>query len=221
MRRLLFLILISPMCCVAQTGTPIFSVNNGLISTNNQFVDTLDPNLTSLNYSLNNPVQIQVGNAVYAIKTGRFSGWSDESGDYDIIEFSRDGQQKLLFREGEGILKYRNSKYTYPSSSFGNYRFSSYATNDYFIEVVLNPSSKALIFLGPSYGTDLPRLMIFVLTETDVKLVYYKKVDIHSITVASNSFSMMVNSNLVGDQNETPILHTIWLNEEKLYFKNN
>ncbi len=107
-----------------------------------------------------------------------------------------------------------------PEYSMAN-MFASYADNDYFISVPLSSTSKALIFMGMTYGSSLPRLMIFVMTERDVKLVYCKTMDVHSMVKTPSSFSMITQSNVTGFDDGTPVLHTIWLKNGALWFKNN
>lgn len=207
-----------PLFACGQTAQPIFSISNGLISTNSQFVDSFELNYWNA-YSvgpLGTPIQVGVGSQSYTIKTG-FLINSNQDGDFEAIEVSRNGQQVFLLKNGDGIVKFDNSKFMPPNYFFSN-RFVSFAANDYFIEVPLSADSKALIFMGIPYGTDLPRLIIFVLTPSDVTLVYYQDMDVESMVKTSSSFSMVVQSNLLSDDGGTPITHSIFLQNGVLKF---
>jgi len=219
-RILIFTALLFPFLVCGQTGTQIFSISNVNITVDNLFIDLPTNYWGTAGHSLGNPIPVSIGNQSYTIKTGRFTGWDNEPGDYDVIEISKNGQQLVLFKDGEGIVKYNNSMYMPPNYAFAN-RFVSYAENDYFISVPLSATSKALIFMGKPYGTDLPRLIIFVLTETDAKLVFCKRMYVESITKTVNDFSMVVQSNLTSVGDGVPELHTIWLQNQDLWFKNN
>ncbi len=86
-------------------------------------------------------------------------------------------------------------------------------------ELVMN--SKALIFLGQHYGTDLPRLIIFIVTDSDVKLVYNKKMKITSINSSAGNFSLSLVSNIVEAGDGVEETHTIFLRDGVLFFRNN
>lgn len=220
-KLLIFTALLLPILAYGQTEMQIFNISNGTISTNSQFITMPEDLWETKRYSLGNPVSVTVGNQSYTIKTGRFSGWDTAPGDYDVIEISKNGTQLLLFKDGDGILKYNNSRFMPPEYSMAN-KFVSYADNDYFISVPLSSTSKALIFMGMTYSSSLPRLMIFVMTESDVKLVYCKIMDVHSMVKTPTSFSMTTQSNMTGFDDGIPVLHTIWLKKSgDFWFKNN
>ena len=199
----------------AQTGTQIYSINNGVVSNIEQFIEKQQISIDSLEYSLNNPILVSTYTSTYTIKTGRFSGWENEPGDFDVIEISKNGQQKFIYKSCDGIAKFNNSKNLYTSS------FNRYSSNGYFIEVPMTTDSKALIFLGQHYGTDLARLIIFILTDSDVKLVYNKKMAITDINSTNGNFSMSLVSNIVEEGDGTESKHTIYQQNGVLYFGDN
>jgi hypothetical protein len=214
-RIILTFLSILPLTLLAQTGgTPIYFIDSGAIVTDSQFIDQTHHSVNSLPYTLNNPKPVSVGGATYTISTGRFSGWADEPGDFDVIQISHNGQQRLLYRADDGITRIDNNKNLYAS------QFRQFSPNGYFIEIPINEGSKALIFLGQHYGTDLPRLIIFVLTGTDVKLVHNKRLAIGSINAAPGSFSMALESEIAEHGYGVSPTHTIFQKNGILHFNN-
>lgn len=88
------------------------------------------------------------------------------------------------------------------------------------MEADLSASTKILIFLGQHYGTDLSKLIIFVVTPDEIKLVYNQKTAIVSIIKNNSQFAMVVQSN-IPDEEEKAILHVIEMEKGILKFKNN
>lgn len=121
----------------------------------------------------------------------------------------------LTFKDGNGIVKLNDPLNLYA------YRFNNYSNNHHFIEVKLSDSSKVIIFLGQHYGTDLAELIIFVATDSDIKLVYCKAMEINSIVKTADSFSMTIQSNIIEDGVGVPRLQTIWSQYGFLWFKYN
>lgn len=96
-----------------------------------------------------------------------------------------------------------------------------HSDNNYFIKVPLSDNAMALIFVGWPYDSTPSQLLIFVLTPTDVRMVYNKNMKINSITQMANNFSMIIQSNILDGGEGTPGLHTLWLKDGVLWFKNN
>jgi hypothetical protein len=179
-----------------QSEVQMYSNNNGIIS-DIGFIDEQDPSVGSLSYSLQNPISTTVSTSNYTIKTARFVGWENEPGDFDVIEISRNGQQQLIYKAYDGIAKLNDSQNLYTS------QFSQFSTNGYFIEIPLTATSKALIFLGYHYGTDFPRLFIFIATDLDVKLVYNQKMYLKHIDTSNGNFILSIVSGIVENDDET------------------
>jgi len=223
---LFLLLLCGALCANGQTGSAIFAVGTeGTITTNSSFINPFYnyPGAPSLTYSPQNPVNVQVGTKTYVVKTCIFNNWdNDADTGFHIIEVSSGGQVVLTFKSA---LQW--AYLSYPAGS-GMYRnFKSYSDNNYFIKVPLSDSSVAIIFVGWPYDSTPSMLTIVVLTQTDAKLVYNKNMEINTITLGS-AFSMILQSNTVeyNAQNvpfngETPKLHTIWLEDGVLRFKDN
>lgn len=202
--------LIFPILANAQTGESIFEItDDGEIITKSKFIDSLTYNRSSLDwfwaldFKLTYPINVKLLSSIYAIRMGELTENITE-GDSHLIEFFKNGKQILLFKELEGIVK---------------------TDNDYFVIAPLSDSSKLLIFEGYQYGADLPRLIIFVLSESDVKLVYYKYRQVGKIINTSKKFYMTIVSNRAEwsyDRKtiESPaVTHTIWREDGVLKFK--
>ncbi len=199
-----------------QSEVQIYTNNDGIISVKEQFIDAQNPSVESLSYTLQNPLSTIVSTSTYTLKTGRFEGWEDEPGDFNVIEISKNGQQKLIYKDDYGITKIINKKkegYFYATS------LSPYSSNGYFIEVSMTPTSKALLFLGQDYGTDLSRLIIFIITDSDVKLVHNKPMEIRSIDTSAGNFSLSLKST-IEEISGLEDMHTIFLKDGVLFFRN-
>lgn len=70
------------------------------------------------------------------------------------------------------------------------------------------------------YGTDLPKLMIFVLMPTDVRLVYYKQASVNSIEKKADRFLMKIQTTFPEPDVE-PTTHFIGLENGLLMYKDN
>ena len=214
---MIFLFFSLSFSCVVSThkGVPLYSNTDGVIYNFVEFIDEECISVSSLPYSLDNPISVTISASTYTIKTGRFTGWDDEEGDFDVIEISKNGQPEIIYKAYDGIAKMNNSKNSYTSL------FSRYSSNGYFIEMPVTSDSKVIIFLGQHYGTDLSRLIIFTLTDSDVKLVHNKQMAINNITAECGNFSMLLESNIVEFGYGTPATHSIYQKNDVLYFKDN
>ena len=214
-------LLVPFLSCAQQIGNPMFSINNGIISTNSQFIDSYhDPEVANDPYGSGNTVGVQVGNVNYVIKTAIFTGFgwdNDPDPGYYIIEVSANNQIKFVHKQ--------NSAFVTRDMEYQGFTLQQHADNDYFIKAPLSNEATALIFVGWSYANNPSQLFIVVLTETDVKVVYNKPMVINSITQSGYNFSMATQSNVLewvnGAEQGTPITHTIYQQDGVLYFKDN
>ena len=162
-----------------------------------------------------------VGKAEYTLKIGNRWPIHDSPGDYDIIQFYKDGEEKLYFEDGEWLVKYTDSQN--PNSHVSD--FAAYAANPYFINIPLSETAAALVFMGPSYPTNPSRMVIFVLTENDIKMVLNQELEAEGITATAKSFKMQVASKRAKLVNDSPEkwteaeLHNIWLENGILKLK--
>lgn len=208
---LMALILISMNLYPQSKGAPIFSINNNEICTNKAYISNPTSMISNLEFTTNKICDIKVGKSLYDIKVGRFKGWENDPGDFDVIEFYRKGTKALTFKNEDCIVKLNNPRNLYTS------RLKQFSSNNYFFEHELTPDSKAIIFLGQHYGTDLPDLIIFVATSNDLKLVYCEKMKINSIESNPDSFSLLIQSN-INEEGEPAITHTIKEKDGVLWF---
>lgn len=208
-------VLLSNYSLSQNNGTPIYTINNGEIVTNGRFTDQIGNSVSGLNFQTTNISTVNVGSTNYGIKVGRFSGWQNEPGDLDVIQFFNGNSEVLTFKDDEGIVFMNNAKNLYAN------RFNNYSVDGLFFEIQMSPSSKALIFLGQHYGTNVAKLIIFVATSNQVKLVFCKKMAVNSMNNSSDAFSMTLQSNIVESGYGTPIIHTLWKQDGVLWFKNN
>lgn len=199
----------------SQENISIFTHNvSGGIVTDTRFISPMDGNLSSLQFSTNNIDSISIGSSTYAVKTGRFNNWEKEPGNFDVIQFYKNNQLVLTYKDADGIVKLND-----PSNLY-SYSFRQHSNNGYFIDVKISNSITIIIFIGQHYGTDLSKLIIFAITPNEVKLIYNQKVQINSMTKTSNSISITVQSN-IPNEGEMAVLHTIWSTDGVLKFKNN
>ncbi len=219
------LFLISLVSIHVSAQTALFSINtNGLISnTQARFIDPQDPSVNTLSYSLGSAVSVTAGGSAWTIKTGRYKGWENEPGDFDVIEISKGGTRKLLYKSYLGIMKIIDA----PNQWYAS-QMAPYSRNGYFIETSLSSTSKALFFLGQNYGSDLSQLIIIVMTGNDVKVVFNRPMAIENINNTANNFSLTLESEIVEvvDSDGTPTnekspTHTIYQQGQILYFRNN
>ena len=200
------------MFAISQTATTIFTIDNsGKVITKSQFINPpYDNSINNYGFSLSNPpVQVQVGTVTYTIKTGNFE-MSNEN-DYDVVEISKDGNRVCLHREEDGILKLKEGSNRNDGKS---HRLGKYANNNYCIEVPLSSTSKALLFFGPSYGSSVAKTLIFVLTESNAKLVFNKTLEPQEMKNITSNFEMKLIADIPEcdlDGNEIPSpSYTIW-----------
>jgi len=64
MRKFLFIacLLVPFLSCAQSSGTPIFSINNGIISTNNQFIDSFPDIVDSERFDIELEMEVNVVN---------------------------------------------------------------------------------------------------------------------------------------------------------------
>lgn len=192
-------------------GEPIYTINNNEICTNNLFITNPTAKISNLEYSTACLYKTKVGETVYIVKMSRFKGWENDPGDFDVIEFYKKGTKALTFKNEDCIVKLNNPRNLYTS------RLKQFSSNNYFFERELTPDSKAIIFLGQHYGTDLPDLIIFIATPNQIKLAYCKKMSIKSFVSDPDSFSLLIQSN-INEEGEPAITHTIREKDGVLWF---
>lgn len=221
----LCLILISLVSIHVSAQSPLFSVNadGRIVNTQARFIDPQDPHVNTLSYRLGTPISVTAGGTTWTIKTGRYVGWENDPGDFDVIEVSKGGTNTLLYKSYLGIMKIIDAPDQWYASEM-----APYSRNGYFIETSLSSTSKALIFLGQNYGSDLSQLIIIVLTEMEAELVFNKPMAITRINNATDNFSLTLESKIVEvvDSDGTPTnekspVHTIYQQGSILYFRDN
>lgn len=215
------ILLVSFMTAWAQV--PIFSIADGRVVVDDSFVEDNYLDVSALSYTMVvEPMTVDVGRAKWKVRAGRFDGWDDEPGDFDVVEASVDGAEKFILTADDGIARIAPEKDGYYSSLFADR-----SPNGHFIEVALTEKSKALVFLGQHYGADISRLFIVVLTERDARLVYNLRMDIQAIDMAAGNFSMLLKSEIEewNEETNTPWeespTHTIYRDNGILYFTDN
>lgn len=221
MKKILsFLFFALPLTALAQTR--IFALSNGVIGgVRMEYLDTKNSREVTEPYKLNGiQLSASVAGTSWTIRTGRYNGWENEPGQFDVIEFSNNGVRRLLYGTYGGVVKINDPEnlYTYPLSKYSN--------NGYFIEVPLTPNSKAIMFLGQHYGTDLSRLSIFVVTPNNVKLVFNRQMAIREITNTARDFRMKLQTDIVDEYDsngnptgQKPPMSTIYRQNGVLYFE--
>lgn len=224
---LTILILIGIVPISAQKPIEIFSVDSsGQIVTNSRHlkcrysnrVDTLDcsPQIT---------LPVSVGKSQYTITLSSYdlSKAYSEGGDFGVITVKRDGKVIYEYRSEDWLLKF-SSEY---SRLLGE-SVKACAVNDFFIEIPLTATSKALVFNAYEFSAPpLPPLTILALTEEDAKVVHNR--NIRQVSVdrdANNNILMTTCSNTGTTYGEMsiytpPTLNTIWAEDGKLLFKDN
>lgn len=192
-------------------GQPIYSISNNEICSNNLFITNPTESISTLDYTPMYHNKIKVGDSVYILRMSRFKGWENDPGDFDVIVFYNKGTKALTFKNEYGIVRLDNPRNLYTS------RLKQFSSNNYFFERELTPDSKAIIFLGQHYGTDLPDLIIFIATPNQIKLVYCKKMGLKSFGSDPDSFSLLIQSN-INEEGAPPITHTIREENGVLWF---
>lgn len=121
MKKMSFvLFLILPLLAISQTPTPIFSIEDELIKVGGSLITPPDKMVADLEFALSKSFDVRVGSEIYTIQTGRYVGWENESGDFDVVKFSRNGQEKLLCRADDGAVRMDDKQNLY-SRSFEKY----------------------------------------------------------------------------------------------------
>ena len=232
----LLVVLSSILSCSqpSQSGVPIFSISNGKIISDSRFVDDFydSQRADTLTYTTaaSTPINVQVGNAVYTVRTARFIDWEDALGDpgYNVIEISKNDQVVFTHKQMDALTDF----YDYTFGGFDNLYGQSlrpFSNNNFFIEAPLSNEATALFFAGWPYGTSpAPQLLIIVVTPNDVQIVLNKNLNINSVVRSGYNFSMVVQSRFVEwldfamtkPVNEA-VLHTIFQHNGVLYFKDN
>ncbi len=206
-------------------NTNLFSLSkDGLITYDEKNIDyKVKTKNIPQDYEHRDSVVFTVGDAEYILKIGNRWPIHDSPGDYNIMQFFINGEEKLYFEDADWLIKYKNSQI--PKSHVS--QFSKYANNPYFISVPLTDTSIALIFMGPNYSTNVSRMAIFVLTESDIKLILNKELEATKIIKSSTEFKMTVvsqPSQLISMNPEKwsePVTHEIYLEDGVLKFKDN
>lgn len=216
MKKLILGLLIAiPCLCIAQTGTPIFAINNGIISVNSQFIDPIydAQRADSLSYIGIDPVNVSVGDKTYTIKRAMFTDWLQYELGYTVIEVSYNNQTVLVHKQILSMELFNETENAYGQT------FRPYTDNNYFIKVPLSDSATALIFVGWPYDSTPSKLLILVLTPTDAKIVYYKNMYIDRIAKEADKFLMALQSNSLDSGEGTPEYHAIFNKDGILLFK--
>jgi len=217
---LILFVVLSPVFSYSQVIIPTFAaiiaeIKSGTIMPNNQFIDDFNnPQLANTStYTASNPVNVQVGNVTYTVKTAKFTGWGDADPGYNVIEISKNNQIVFVHKQVDGLVNLYDNLY--------GQSLKPYSDNNFFIKAPFASEVTALIFAGWPYGGRPSQLLIIGLTPKDVKIVYNKNMDINSITQSGYNFSMEVQSNVLDDGQGTAQTHTIYQSNGVLYFQNN
>lgn len=180
MKRVLLLIVLftNLIVCKSQVREEdIFDIEStGFIFNNSLMIDDFnDKNvINKLEYRPDNPFQFTVGSTTYTLKTCVFKEWDDFSYGFNVISIYKDNRLEFELKQAE--------LWTYAYGGPSSLDFRKYTNNEYFIPVKLSYNAVALIFQGWPYGGDMPYLTIVVATESDIKLVFNKRMGLSSIT---------------------------------------
>ncbi len=239
MKNLLIIATLTIMSVVTAIGQEreVYTLKNGAVIENRDFLnlDLYSKGVYNDRYKYcDDPLEVRVGNKKYDIKVANYIGYWAECdsmimnyvGDFNVIEFHSNDGCGYQYRDDYGILKMNESSVSWmPSYSGSNYMHRGLSRNGYFVETTLTPDSKAVIFFGQSYGTDVGRTFIFIVTERDVKLVFNKPYRAKSINIANGEFRIEFQSNIqetIDGVTWTPaITHTMWLEDGVLKFRDN
>jgi len=191
----------------AQNESPIFSITDGLIGNNPQYVDTND--MVNAKYTLHVAGQVEVGGVIYTVQTAKFAGWDVEPG-FNVIEISRNGRGVFRHTQADGLITFDEGVYG-PTLQ----RFSD---NDCFITCRLSDEAVALLFAGWSYGNTPSQLFIVVLTPDDVQVVYNKPANIIDMTNNVSNFSVSIQTSIPDPDQRIPT-YTIYKQEGVLWIK--
>lgn len=221
----LFMLFAVTSSCYAH-GETIFSIEGETITPIEEFLNRYDSDSaasTEYNYNIKMSAHTAVDNTLYNIGFGihYLCKEGDDPG-YHVVEIKRGDDVVFVLRDLEII------PYNYDLGQYGK-DFRNFATSEMFIEVPLPQDAKALVFIGWPFSTDLPHLMIVVLTKNDAKLVYSKNMIIKDIVKEMGVFLMQLQSNYqymeykdgmeIGLSPATT--HTMWLEDGVLKFRDN
>lgn len=204
----------------AQGSENIFTINNDTIITNSDFIDPFFSKKTaSVKYYLNeNDPNVLVGKVEYNVKVGSYTY---SPGNFDVLEISKNGVRQCLYCEDAGILK-SDYKCLRSSMEEGGEDLGHSERSDYYMEFSLSPTTKGLLFFCNSYGTDVGRTLIFILTQKEAKLVFNKKMKVVNLGQSVSNFilwSTYMEFNVDGTIWEQPNVYSIWDEGDILKFK--
>ncbi|MBQ7163370.1 MAG: hypothetical protein IJR64_07250 [Bacteroidales bacterium] len=169
----LILCLTSTACSI--NGSNIFSINNGELIPNSQFIET--PFLASedMNLGLTQTTLFSANGVTISLE--KYLGWEEDPGYFTVIK-SITNNVPLLIKSSVAWDRIPESFRTNES--------------DYFIRVPLNENYTAFIFMGYPFDSRPPLLTIIVIGDGQAKLVFNKKYHVYSINNTSDSFSMII-----------------------------
>lgn len=170
-------------------------------------------------------LNVQVGSTWYIIQVGEYTSELC-GGDFNLIDIYSKDMDSKLFKVDYGILKMdETSCRWYPEKFMANYSLSDLSENGYFIELPLSETSKALIFIGRCYRTDLDRMLVFVLTEKDAEIVFNLPMPIEAFKHANGDTNILVTTQFKewGDTVSygNYIMHSIYTQDGVLMFNEN
>ncbi len=205
-----------------EKGVSIFTYDkNEEIIPKDSFIDKVDiKRFEDLSYNLIGSNTIKLPTKEITISSSKFQGWKGDPG-YNVIEFIINNKVIYKYISIAGIVTFNPPK----GSSYGK-DLRKYANNDYFIEYPIE-NGKIVVFIGHSYSTSQPQLVIFTVTDNGVKLVFDKKYRVSDIIKTSTEFRMIIESQskqLVSMNPEKwsePVTHEIYLEDGVLKFKDN
>lgn len=159
--------------------TEIFDLSfDGNIDINSSMIDDFgDKDVVSkLKYKPDYPYQFTVGATTYTLKTCVFEDWDDYASGFNVISIYKDNHIEFELKQSD--------LWTYAYGGGSSIDFRTYTDNKYFIPAKLSPTAMALVFQGWPYGGDMPYLTIVVATESDINVVFNKRMGLDSITTA-------------------------------------
>lgn len=193
MKKVMFLIILitSLAVCKAQVirEEEIFNIEStGFIHKNSLMIDDFEDKdvVSRLKYKPSNPYQFTVGSTTYTLKTCVFEDWDDYTYGFNVISIYKDNRLEFELKQSE--------LWTYAYGGPSSVDFREYTDIEYCIPIKLTDSVTALVFLGWPYGGDMPYLTIIVATETDVNIVFNKRMGLSAILPNYPYFKMKVQT---------------------------
>lgn len=211
---IILLLLSTSVAVQAQIGTAIYNmnINSKSISPIVSMIDRTED--SDISYTEFQSTQsVTVGKTDFFIKTATVD--NPDAG-FNVIG---------IYKENKKLIELKDwDMWTYMYDGPSSVNYQKYTDNRYYIPLDLNVQTKALCFVGWSYGGDLPYLTIIILTENDAKLVFHQNASIINIMKTDNEYSIKIQTTLeeydsCGKLTTSPTYGTIYSKSGILYIK--